>query len=364
MRLRRALRWGGAIVLLLGLAIAAPVVGIETVCRGAGPAAAPAPGGKFGIADPGYGMPATNSVLSYPEWYIVYAYQDFAGVLHEADESAFRYLASITGYWTGFCAVNRVAIAQGGGDFGEKVMLYVIGVSFTAELVAKGAYETTIGRLSAWLRGAEKTSEDRLAASVSEEYAGFLLQRPWYEFPFQAQVRRLWHETPFGTSSYVRAIERRFALTTEWTVKSLYAQAIGASAGLDPAVLHIESVVSGLDASDLAALSGVAVRADLGEGRTLIMTPRYAAFTQILADLAARGRQVLEIAGNDTIFLTALVPNGADFTSPGARAIFAEAIQSRPGWRRVGIVVKVPELTRVIREIQTGGATLEHVYDY
>jgi hypothetical protein len=48
----------------------------------------------------------------------------------------------------------------------------------------------------------------------------------------------------------------------------------------------------------------------------------------------------------------------------GARTIFADALQSRPGWRRLGILATVPALTPTLREIAARGATLEHVYDY
>jgi hypothetical protein len=39
-------------------------------------------------------------------------------------------------------------------------------------------------------------------------------------------------------------------------------------------------------------------------------------------------------------------------------------VQSRPGWRRIGLDVKVPALLGVIRAIDPTKAELEHVYDY
>jgi len=362
MRIGRILRWLGAAGGLLLIIVALPVLGIETACRAPGPETEPITG-HFGVSDPGYHMPVSSSVLSYPEWYIVYAYQDFAAILQHGDESAFPYLASISDYWRGFCVVNRIASAQGEVDPSEKVMLYVIGLSFTAELGAKGAYETTIGRVSAWLRGTEKTTEDRLAVSVAEDYASFLQQRAWYEFPFWEQVRRLHRDTPFGHSSF-RALERRFALTSEWTVKTAYAWIIGGGAELDPAALQIESVVRGLDESDRGPGSNITLRRELGDGLALVVTPRYAAFTHILLELAAHGRQIVEIAGNDTILLTALAPQGVDLELPNTRAIFAYPVRSRPGWHRDGMLVGVPSLIQTIQELQSRGAVLEHVYDY
>ena len=360
--IRRLLRWLTVMIVLTGLAVALAVAFVETGCQSAGPP--PAPGtGRFGVTDKDYRLPVTNSVLSYPEWYIVYAYQDFATTLRDSDESAFSYLDSISEYWTSLCAVNRTASAQGPIDLGQKVMLYVIGFSFTAELGLKGAYETTIGQLTAWLRGPEKTSEDRLALAVAEDYAAFLDQKPWYEYSFLTQVRRLLNDTPFGRSS-VRAVERRFALTLEWTVKSGYAWVIARMAELDPAVLKIRSVVR--DGGDLAQKSGagIVVRRDLGGGKALVETPRYAAFTKILADFAAEDRQVFEIAGNDVVFITVLAPDDVTLGLDGARTIFTYPDRSRSRMQRVGMLVEVPALIQAIRQMQSKGARLEHVYDY
>ncbi len=64
------------LVVLLVLALA-PVLAIETVCNmpvdASTTARAPAV-----IQDPRYKRPEANSYLSYPEWYIVHAYEDFA----------------------------------------------------------------------------------------------------------------------------------------------------------------------------------------------------------------------------------------------------------------------------------------------
>jgi len=363
-RRRRLRHWLGAGAILLVLIVTVPVVGIESSCRAPGAGTRALPTGRFGINDAGYARATTNSVLSYPEWYIVYAYQDFAAVLATGDEHRFRYLASVEDYWTGFCAVNRVAAAQGGSEADEKAMLYVIGVSFTAEMAIKGAYETTVGWLFAWLRGDRKTNEDRLALAVASEYAGFLGQEPWYLYPFRDQVHRLWHDTAFDWSSPVRAAERRFALTAEWSVKTVYAKAIGAAAGLSPADLDIESVVGGLDEADHAADPAIEMVRPLDDGKQLIRTPRYAAFTQILLDLSARGRPIYEIAGNDRIFATLLVPPDVAVTMPGLQPIFADEIQSRPGWRRQGVELAVPMMSQAMAALQARGVVVEHLYDY
>jgi hypothetical protein len=80
--------------------------------------------------------------------------------------------------------------------------------------------------------------------------------------------------------------------------------------------------------------------------------------------LGARGRTVEEIAGNRRILATVLAPAGASLDAAGASLIFSLEIQSRPGWRRAGLDIEVPQLTRVISAVESRGAVFEHAYDY
>jgi len=48
----------------------------------------------------------------------------------------------------------------------------------------------------------------------------------------------------------------------------------------------------------------------------------------------------------------------------GIRELFSIPIQSRLGWRRVVLDVKVTELSPLIRELSSSPAEFEHVYDY
>ena len=102
---------------------------------------------------------------------------------------------------------------------------------------------------------------------------------------------------------------------------------------------------------------------DLPGGAMLIETPRYQEYTEILRKLGARGRNVLEIAGNRRIS----PPFWRGRTYPGdagASELFAIPIQSRPGWRRLGLDVEVEKLTALIGEVEKQGGEFEHAYDY
>ena len=360
--MRRWAKWAALWLLALIVVLSAPIVWIETRCTTRRePEAARAPL----VADKGYLRRQTDTYLSFPEWHIVYAYEDVAGVLRGADASRFSYRGQIEGFWGSLCRLTRVAGARGAIGTDTKIMLYTIGWSFTAELALKGAYETTVGRLFEWLRGPDRTAEDAFVAQDMHAYAEFLRQTPWYAYPFASRLAAFWRTTPWSGPHLARKIERRVAVTLEYAVKAGYGALIGWASGtaLGAADLEIFTVVAGLDASDVAADRRITIVRTLPGGLTLIRTPRYQAYTEVLVGLARRGRNVVEIAGHRRILVTALMPRGPWPELPGATELFQITLQSRPE-RRLGLDVSVESLTAAIRALEGSRAVIEHVYDY
>src|SRR5262249_44785236 len=156
-------------------------------------------------------------------------------------------------------------------------------------------YENTLGRLFEWVRGSEPTAEDLFAAADAQLYAAFLHQTPWYQYPFAARLGAFWRETPFRGPSYLRSLERRFAFSLEYGLKSPYGAVIGyaSAATLGLADLEIKTIVQGLDVSDVADIAQIRVIRQIGPDRTLILTPRYQAYTEILVALAHKGRDIV-----------------------------------------------------------------------
>jgi hypothetical protein len=361
--LRRARRLILALLALV-VVVAAPIVWIETICT-----APQEPGGRAPaplVRDVGYARRLADTYLSFPEWHIVYAYEDFGGVLAQADESAFAYGRQIVGFWTSLCSLTRVATARADVSVDTRVMLYTIGWSFTAELAVKGAYENTAGRLFEWLRGPDKTPEDMFAARDLHAYAAFLRQTPWYEYPFARRLAAFWWETPLTGPGLARKLERRAVFTLEYGAKAVYGTLLGwaSATALGASDLTIHTVVVGVEPAEVARDPRITVVRELGGGRTLIRTARYRAYTELLVDLARRGRDVAEIAGNRRILVTALIPNGPLPSLPGATPLFEARMQSRPHLRRVGLDVIVERLAATIRALESAGAALEHIYDY
>ena len=360
-------RWARRVAIaLLALAAVAsiPILWIENACT--------APSDRLLksrpplVREPGYARRESDSYLSFPEWHIVYAYEDLAGVLRQGDESQFAYGRQIAGFWQSLCQLTRVVTARSDVGRDTKVMLYTIGWSFTAELAIKGAYETTIGHAFEWLRGPGKTAEDVFIARDMEAYAQFLHQTPWYEYPFGWRLLAFWRSTPLSGGHWPRKLERRAVITTEYGVKAIYGALVrrASATALGASDLEIQTVVVGLDATDAAREPDMKVVRTLGGGRTLIRTPRYQAYTDLLLRLARRGRDVVEIAGNHRILVTVLAPKRAMPTLADTTELFEAPIQSLPDRRRLGLDVAVEQLAAVIRTLEGAGATIEHIYDY
>jgi hypothetical protein len=342
----------GLIVLVLLLA---PVAYIELGCRGDSRPDTYKPL----ITDAAFQRKEANTYLTYPEWHIVYAYDGLAEVLKTGDEHAFGYASSVANFWRSTCGLMRAADEHGGADTDTRVMIHTIGVSFTVEMAAKAAYEETFGRFFAWVRGTEKTPQDRAVLAMAVDYSAFLRQNPWYQYSFERETRRLW-DVPID--GFVRGWERRFAIGFEFTMKRVYAGLIGSAAAAAPAQLVIRTVVSGIDAATLAKIPNVTIVAPVAGG-FVIQTPRYDLFTRTLVEVARRNGTVREIAGNDDIMVTVTVPRGTDWRLPQGRVIRRLA---REGFQtdRLLLDLKVSDLSSVIKSQPLGDPGLEHVFDY
>lgn len=359
-RLWRMVKWIVRIAVILLVLLLAPSAYVEMFCRGDTQAASHDPI----ITDAAFQRAEANSYLTYPEWHIVYAYEDLARVLETDDEYAFGYTSSVTSFWQSFCALNREAAKHGGADFNTRGTIHVIGVSFTLEMALKALYEETLGRLTAIVRGQEKTLQDDYAAQMAADYAGFLRQTPWYKFDFDGHTSQLW-ALPVGSSggAAIRGWERRLALGGEWKAKAAYAKAIaGAVAAAGQAQLRIRSVINGLEPDALSQIAEVDVIEAEGNN-VIIETPRYRAFTGILRQIAQQGGQIVEIAGNDDIMVSLLAPTGNDAELANGEVIF-RAARDGSGDDRVLVTVKLAALAPLLAELEAEQLSLEHIYDY
>ena len=144
---------------VLFVAALMPIVYVETQCTAPLPGLDAAGAFRSRLPDQAGRRPEAQTWLTYPEWYIVYSAETYGRYLAAGNPpSGFGHWRQISGFWSGLCAVNRASAASGGaGD--AKVMLYTIGLSFSAEMLVKAAYENTFGRLAEWI-GGQRSDDD------------------------------------------------------------------------------------------------------------------------------------------------------------------------------------------------------------
>ena len=105
-------RWvkrGVLAVLILLLAVIAPIGYNEFACQSEGVTDSYTP-----ILPPEHHRPESRTYLTYPEWHIVHAYDDYAKVIETGDPHDYGFLRSIFGFWSSLCDLSRVSGAYGG----------------------------------------------------------------------------------------------------------------------------------------------------------------------------------------------------------------------------------------------------------
>jgi len=362
--LRRIL---AVVAILIALSVLVPLAYIEGTCRPAsGAAAAGAPAVTLpAIDEPGYRRKLNNTFFTFPEWYIVYSFEDFGRFLDRSSESHFNYLGHIFGFWRSFCTINRAVPATGESLTEVKTMIYIIGISYSVEYAVKGFYENTIGRAFEWIRGEKRTPQDEFGRAVLQDYAAFLYTIPWYKYPFREKLDGLMAISA-PTPSSLRSWERDFALGAEYFAKIGYASLIqkALDAGGDNEPRDIMFAVATLPPALLAKEPRIKPVRALNAQWQLVQAPRYKAFTEILQGLLDQGFGVAEIAGNHDIFITVIAPDAAKLDIKGTAELFSLGLDARPGFRRAGLKAQIDRLVDINRELKARGASIEHFYDY
>ena len=348
----------GTAAVLLAL-VATPILITETQCR-APIESLSSDGYKSKLTDSKWQRDEARTWLTYPEWHIVYSAESFGQHLQTRPPSSYHYMRDIKGFWSSLCAMNRASAGRAGTD--AKVMLYTIGISFTGELLVKAAYENTLGRFFEWA-GDYESASDKYSARIQQRYGAFMHETPWYEFPFGRALSGLWKlQEPYY---FVRHWERRIALSAEYGLKAGYAKLIGwasgASLGRDERTLRF--LVQGNGGTVAATDARFKIAGSAGSGLTVVEAPRYAQFTDLMLKLSRTNAKLVEISGNDDVFVTVMLPPKVK-APKGSQSLFETQLDEPNGWRRVGISTKVPNLLATIRTVRSQGGRVEHVYDY
>lgn len=314
----------------------------------------------------GYKKGEEQTLLTLPEWYLVFNPNEYAEFLEGGkNPSDFPFFSSIDEYWTLYDRVNVLTDGLYPKNSEYQVMLWVIGVSTTAEFVAKGAYENTIGRFTRWT-ASEDTPEDLLIQEAHRAYGDLIYYEPWYKFPFWDYVGRAWGDTPFFGENFIRKLERKLLLTMEFGFKAVYAKLIGfgaqtayeASDGL--VTMHINASDVDLGGID----PRIRVLRDFGSGDLVVTLPRWGGFTEIVPKLAAAGVEFVEISGNNEIVMTTVEDKTVLVEPDEAKFLFNSTVISPVNKKRSAYLVQIGDLKEALNSLGGKNIELEHVFDF
>jgi hypothetical protein len=341
------------------LALAACTLGLGLAGAAASVSAAP-------VAPPEHVRGVEQTFLTYPEWFLVFSPAEYALHVRAHTPDSFPFLGHIGQFWQGYGAVTRESQAMGQDlNPGYHLMVMVIGVSTSVEYLLRSGYENLVGRLSAATASAP-SAEDALGARVAQDYVDFIRVLPWYEYDFGKQMKALWTEVPWTGPGMLRKWERRFALSTEYGIKGVYAHLIKAGTrSIYDTPLLVTAVVTQPAPKADTRLPELKVLRAMPDGAALATVPRYDAFTAYAQALAAQGVEFREIAGNDSIILVSLV--GAQDWEPRTgidKRLLEQPILTQPGRKRVIATAQVGQLGAALREWAQAGVQVEHLFDY
>lgn len=310
-------------------------------------------------ARPTWRRPPDQTWLTLPEWQIVYAADEAAALLREGRAAEVPWFGDIGRFWSAYRSVWSISRASERFNLGYHAMIWVIGVSFTAESVLRGTWEGTIGRLTS---GGPMPAEEQFLADVAGEYGAFLHHTPWFRFPFAARREAL---SQIPTDGTWRGWERRWLGRIELTLKSWWGAALGAgsAAAYGTETDRIEAWIRPGDAriDDVRGLT--IVEAD-AHGNVLVTLPRYEPFTSAAIQLAARDIEIVSVAGGHRILAQLDAPADVPTVDLAGELVYQWDRPSRPDRRRVAVAVPLRRLDELAAAWTARGARIERLYDF
>ncbi|MFT3933209.1 MAG: hypothetical protein QM726_06310 [Chitinophagaceae bacterium] len=294
--------------------------------------------------------PADQTFLTFPEWFLVFSPEEQANYFKEHTSTSFPYTKHTAQIWQSY----RIVKDQIRGNFpvnrGYHFMIWVIGTSASVEYVMKAIYETIVGRITD--TKTVQTEEDKFNSVYTQDYVDFIKDRPWYEFDFKKRLKYLWREVPFSGKHFFRKIDRRYILTSELLVKWGYGKLIG----LGTKTVYDEALPTTAVLYDSANNPGTPVLAYL---------PRYDKFAAAVVDLAKKGFQFKEIAGNNSAILLTILTSSTDTTTfENSQIVFRQPVASNLTMQRIALAVPVADLHQLLLQLEKDNVFIEHVFDY
>lgn len=311
---------------------------------------------------PGYFRAEEQTILTVPEWYLVFNPKEYADYLEDGnDPSDFPFYASVAEYWNLYDRSMKLVSEAYPENDEYKTMLQVIGVSVTIEYVGKLIYEKTLGTVFGSFSNGSSSDEEKLINQAHRAYSDFIYHTAWYEFEFMPWIRQVWAISDSSNGSWMRKTERTLFFTLEFSIKALYAEMIewAAKNSYEEPVTDIYLIISG----ENTQLENVKVISEQ-EGKAVIAIPRWGEFTITLLKLAEKNIDILEIGGNDEIAISILLNEGEAIDFENIVLLFQSQMVTDQEIKRLVYFIPVDKLLPFIRYLQENSIEIEHIFDY
>lgn len=312
----------------------------------------------------GYYRPEEQTILTVPEWYLVFNPKEYADFLEGGkNPSDFPYYASINEYWALYDRSLKLVSQAYPENEEYKTMLQVIGVSTTMEYAAKMMYENTVGRVFSWFANGTVSEKERTIIAAQRAYSNFVYDTAWYEFRFLPWIKTVWTATDTSNASWLRKWERTFFFTAEFVFKAVYAQLIewAAKASYEEPVSEIYVLVAANDT--IVPNRDIKIIKTQGD-KELISITRWGAFTKSVLELSRNNVSISEIGGNDEIVVSVVLEKSRTLNFINAELLYESKIVTDDKAKRLVYSVPVNELTAFVRYARQNLAEVEHIYDY
>lgn len=311
----------------------------------------------------GYFRAEEQTILTVPEWYLVFNPKEYADFLEAGNNpSDFPYYASIDEYWKLYDRSMKLVSEAYPENEEYTTMLQVIGVSITMEYAGKMLYENTIGEIFSWFSNNAISAQEETIMQAQRAYSNFIYDTAWYEFEFMPWVGKVWAVSDSSEASWLRKYERALFFTLEFTLKAGYAQMIewAAKSSYEVPVTDIYLSVSSPEA---ITGKGMKIIKEQDENK-IISIPRWGTFTKTLTALNNVDIEINEIGGNDEIAVSVIADRAKPINFEYADKLYDSHVVTDSSRERIVYLVHVANLLPFVNDTKSNGIEIEHIYDY
>lgn len=312
----------------------------------------------------GYYRDEEQTVLTVPEWYLVFNPKEYADYLEKGNNpSDFPFYASIDEYWKLYDKSIKLVSDAYPENKEYNTMLKVIGVSVTLEYTAKILYENTIGRVFSWFVNDIISNEEKTIIAAQRSYSDFIYHTAWYEFKFLPWVKKVWTVSDTTKSSFLRKTERKLFFTFEFVFKAAYAQLIewAAKNSYETPVTNIYLLVDSKE--NLQQIGDIKILKEQ-KNKKLLSIPRWGSFTTNLLKLCQKDMEILEIGGNDEIVVSILSNESQNNNLDHIRLLYKSDVVTNKKTKRLVYLIPVNQLLAFLKQAKNRKIEIEHVFDY